>query len=461
MRNRVTFVVILLLAAGLSRGAFAQNASDAVNITQDELGFGARALGMGGAYSAVANDYTAVYWNPAGLASVRSSEFFGELSHLVYNNTATFTNEVTDESQSFTRLRSLGLALPLPTSRGSFVLGVGYNRVKDFDRSLFFSGYNTQSNGLAFDLEDENGNVDTYLFDRDVYQTEEVTDDGGLNQWSFSGAMALSPNFDAGVTVNIWKGEDEYQLTFLQEDRDNLYNQYPADFSSYQLNQSLIAKYSAISVKLGGLFKINPGIRLGGSIGIPTTFTVNETYSQKDRLEFDDGYVDEADLGEGEFEYKVQTPFLFDGSVAFSNRSLTLAAGFRYRDWSQTRFKVADEFRLDPDYAALLEENKVIKRDYQPTLQYHLGGEVNLTGLNTVLRGGYAVLPSPLKNATNDMDKKFITLGVGFKVDRYVRLDIAYLRGKWKQESEDIYTPGGTLEDITLDKVFVGLVYRF
>lgn len=50
------------------------------------VGAGARALAMGGAFSAVADDITAAYWNPAGLSSVRTrsaafmhSERFGGL----------------------------------------------------------------------------------------------------------------------------------------------------------------------------------------------------------------------------------------------------------------------------------------------------------------------------------------------------------------------------------------------
>ncbi len=39
-----------------------------------KIGVGARALGMGGAYSAVSNDATALYWNPAGLASLQKNE---------------------------------------------------------------------------------------------------------------------------------------------------------------------------------------------------------------------------------------------------------------------------------------------------------------------------------------------------------------------------------------------------
>jgi hypothetical protein len=36
-----------------------------------KIGVGARAAGMGGAYSSVADDLTALYWNPAGLADVK------------------------------------------------------------------------------------------------------------------------------------------------------------------------------------------------------------------------------------------------------------------------------------------------------------------------------------------------------------------------------------------------------
>jgi len=39
-----------------------------------KIGVGARSIGMGGAYTALSNDISAVYWNPAGLGLMRSTE---------------------------------------------------------------------------------------------------------------------------------------------------------------------------------------------------------------------------------------------------------------------------------------------------------------------------------------------------------------------------------------------------
>src|SRR5258705_994367 len=45
-----------------------------------KIGVGARAVGLGESFVAVANDPSAIYWNPAGLASLQRQEI--ELSHV-------------------------------------------------------------------------------------------------------------------------------------------------------------------------------------------------------------------------------------------------------------------------------------------------------------------------------------------------------------------------------------------
>ena len=73
-----------------------------------DIGVGARALGMGGAYTALADDANALYWNPAGLAKLEKREFTA--SHA--------------EMYESTRLDFL--ACSHPTSQGTFSAGLTY-----------------------------------------------------------------------------------------------------------------------------------------------------------------------------------------------------------------------------------------------------------------------------------------------------------------------------------------------
>jgi hypothetical protein len=44
-------------------------------VVGNDAGVGARAMGMGGAYTAVSDDAAAIYYNPAGLAQMRRIEW--------------------------------------------------------------------------------------------------------------------------------------------------------------------------------------------------------------------------------------------------------------------------------------------------------------------------------------------------------------------------------------------------
>ncbi len=453
--NNLKFVILLTILFICSTNA--QSTFDAVRIRQNEIGFGARNLAMGGNGITSANDYSAIYWNPAGLASLKFNQFTTEFSHLHYANSATFGDNLSDMDNSFTRFRNIGLAVPLPTIRGSFVLAFGYNYVRDFDEYLFFSGFNQNSNGLEFELADENGIYDWYAFDRDVYQTEEISSEGGLHQWSFGGALAISPSVDLGVAFNIWRGKEEYSLLFTQEDSEDLYSVYPGDFDSYTLDQHLLSSYKAFSMKFGGMFKLNQITRLGLAVELPSTFTVTEEYSSSDVLVFDDGYTDPFEYEPGTWQYKVKTPYRFDAGIGFTLQNLQLHAGSTYQDWRQIRFEKPDSWSLDTDYQELLNENPAFRRDYRATLDYHAGAEILIPNSNVSLRGGYALRSSPLKDATSDMDKSIYSGGVGLQIGRNTILDVTYTYGTWQKLSEDIYTPGGTAEQITENRIFLGL----
>jgi hypothetical protein len=88
-----------------------------------EIGVGARAMGLGGAYAAVANDASALYWNPAGVARVQNIEI-----------EATHNSWFLDASHEF-----VGVVVPIASINSaigvSFTsLGFGDQAVRTVDR---------------------------------------------------------------------------------------------------------------------------------------------------------------------------------------------------------------------------------------------------------------------------------------------------------------------------------------
>ncbi len=79
MGRSVRNLIILIGGALVFSGLFVSSADAQVTFGKyaDDflsIGVGGRALGMGGAYTAAANDVTAGYWNPAGLTAIKYPE---------------------------------------------------------------------------------------------------------------------------------------------------------------------------------------------------------------------------------------------------------------------------------------------------------------------------------------------------------------------------------------------------
>lgn len=98
---RIFGLAMLLVLA--SHGSWAAETAPFLNI-----GVGARGLGMGGAYTALADDANALYWNPAGLSKLEKREFTA--SH----------------AEMFESTRLDFLAYAHPTSQGTFAAGLTY-----------------------------------------------------------------------------------------------------------------------------------------------------------------------------------------------------------------------------------------------------------------------------------------------------------------------------------------------
>ena len=100
-------IVFLLLATVMGSGAWAQGTDQPFNKVATsaaqflKFGVGGRAIALGGTQAALSGDVTALYWNPAGIASIQRSSFYA--SHMDYvvgitNNFIGFVQPVGVES---------------------------------------------------------------------------------------------------------------------------------------------------------------------------------------------------------------------------------------------------------------------------------------------------------------------------------------------------------------------------
>lgn len=396
-------------------------------------GVGGRALSMGSAYLAIADDYSATLWNPAGLTQLRRMELFASLSHSQYENEATYQSIANIDQTSKTNFNSVGFAFPIPTYRGSLVFAIGYNRVRNFDSGFSFS---------------------QFVSDVGVQQDYTEVEEGGLNNWVFSGAMEMTPNLSIGGSLNLWRGKDDYHFNLFDQDIENKFY-----YKNFNYDQEIVTQYTGVNFKFGALYKFIKVFRFAATIATPVTLTGDETWRETTEQQEDDDspYEDSKATESGSWKYQVRAPFVFAAGGAFTLLpNIVLSADVEYTDWSQTRYlndpPVGDEFK----------QNLNFKQDFQQTVTYRFGGEFTVPLINTQLRAGMIRQPSPMKLASAKTDRNYLTLGGGILLDKQVKIDFAWVRGWWEKEgsyfSDELPSVN---EKINLDKFFATMSIRF
>ena len=133
MKTR-TLIITLIIALGLMIPAFGQVSLDDLNLTSS----GARARAMGGAFSSIADDGTALFWNPAGLIQVLDPQVSIAIDYYHPKSTHLITyadNSARNLDAPFSKNKSpLTLAVftaPIRIKNHQFVASAGYSVVSN------------------------------------------------------------------------------------------------------------------------------------------------------------------------------------------------------------------------------------------------------------------------------------------------------------------------------------------
>jgi len=196
--SSMTFVLcFLLLLPSLS---FAQN-SNLIFAQPNTFGIGPRAIGMGGAFTAIADDASAAYWNPAGLSQISSYEISISSAPVYFQNNINPNAPVTtgfSDNFGFPWVESFQLIIPLAKDN---TLGLSYFRPYH-PQINYFSG-----NAVLTSLQEADG---SYLLNPTFQESEIVL--------SYAARFAGINNFSVGINVKRVTNDSSYIEYFSQDD---------------------------------------------------------------------------------------------------------------------------------------------------------------------------------------------------------------------------------------------------
>ena len=448
--------------------AFSQFIEDALRFAQPNTGTGARALGLGNAYIGVSDDFTSVWWNPAGLGQIKKFELTTGFSNFNYDNDAFFIDNTMNYSASATNLNNLGMVFPFPTVRGSLVFAIGYNRTNMFTTGMSFDGFNTRSSMINYlALQNSDLTYETYLTDetgiytpitKNVNQSGNTLETGSLGHWAFSGALEAAPDLFVGLSLYITTGSYNYDRSYEEVDTRNYYNflddvyYSDIDFNRFDLRDIVNGDYTGVGAQIGVMYKFKNQLRIGATIKTPFTHYIEEDWSSTARSYFDNGESFSHKIS-GNGKYNVVTPYVFGLGVGWSYMGFLLSGDFELIDYTQTEFSKAND-----DIMAL---NRYIKTDLQSVLNLRLGLEYTIPNIELKLRGGFALYPSPYKGDPSDYDRNIISFGLGYLVAESLMIDAAYAMNSFTTKRVNYDSTSETIEKVKANSLLVSLSFRF
>ncbi len=320
VRERAVRPVLLLISvaalASVSAPAMGQT-FDYARIGQG-LGAGARALGMGGAFSAVSDDATAVLWNPAGageLTKPTASVTYAPLSRLRWEHPAR-----TDEVYRLSAYRATATSRPFEQASAAlpFKLGarrvvglVGYQRVVDmgYERDLSYTY------GWPGDSAPAGTYPGSYEYDSN--------ESGGLDVYSAGLSVKLGRVLALGVTADRWSGDALAKFN----DRDEALGSVTIDQAT--IDQS----YSGLGFRGGLVLSPNERLRLAAVVRAP--FKMTHEWTSHTAFESDVLAVTQDATKDGSFDMPLAATV---GAAYKPGTGLTLAGDFSWARWKDVVF---------------------------------------------------------------------------------------------------------------------------
>ncbi len=465
-------LVLCAPALVLSAPAFGQGIE--INSSPNPVGSGARALGMGAAFIAIADDATAASWNPGGLTQLERPEVSLVYAWKTYGEDVdSWTHpELNSEHEvDLDQINYASVVYPIQrTIAGrNLVVSLNYLTQYDFDRDLNLTL--GQTTGLF------SGSVGRSLFQADYSQR------GKLASISPAFGFELTDTLSVGVVWNIYNQDllpnNEWKIRSQQRVWSSVNGTPFTPAAIFRAED--YQDFEGSNFTIGALWK--PNSRWGVGAVYHTEWDADVTYT--DRVLSYSGALVNLTNTKRDMSYTFPKAYGVGVSYRFPNDKLTLSFDVTRRDW--------DDFVInDPDNprfrfrkrSGVSNQSLLFAPKFDPTYTVRLGGEYVFVNPKAPkqnflpsLRAGVFYDPEPsssrrdsfLDIGTNRADYGSgkvedyygVSLGLGLLMYDRVNVDLAYIYRWGDDVRTDTLGFAGTGFDVDQHMLYLSTVIYF
>ena len=353
---------------------------------------GARAMAMAGAFTGIANDPSAVYYNPAGLTNLYGTHFMGGVTFIApsFSFTGAGSGEKTDgESKVFTPFN----VYITHRINEKWAVGLGVN--------------NQYGLGTEWD---------------ETWEGRYLAVDTEIKTFYFSPAVAFKPSEKFSIGVGLTYVLADVKIVKM--------GQHPLGADDYKV--TLKGDDDSFGFSAGIMVKPIDKLSLGLSYRSENSYDM-EGDASSDPATFTYPGVGEFAFPNGPITAPLTTPQNITFGVGYMPDSKwTIGADFQYVGWeSYDKLEITfEDYDTDP-FTAGNQNVSSTPRNYENSFIVRAGAEYILSP-KVALRGGLLYDNNPVKDeyvepTLPDADRIGINLGFGYEPVKNFKIDVAYL----------------------------------
>jgi long-chain fatty acid transport protein len=389
-------------------------------------GVGSKALSMGGAFRGLADDWSASFWNPAGLAYLPNSEFDFNLYTL--NFRPEYTANVHFAQDGYVYPVGYEDATFYPEDRAFFLPSFSgfykFTQIEGFSGGIaFFVPYKLEA---KWDLYDPLMGYDNGVpYPRFDHQADIII-------WDLHPTVAkdfMEGKLSLGAGLSLQRADFELRKVVLTPTMA-----LPRPYDYFPVDWHLKTNGWGVGFNVGILYKASSKLQFGFSYRSPVDIDLEGTLDLEmyfPTLKSFRGSGSTYGFSDQDFKTTLPLPGDLGVGVAFKpTERLTLSLDVSSTNWSRLDYLDTKDLFLElffvgdsVGYSVYADDSKLLF-EWDDITRFSLGGEY-LFGENLWVRGGYFFEKSPIPNSTFTMlipdvgDKNSFCVGLSYRLNSF------------------------------------------